>query len=121
MEKQDNLAALIELARICENDPEDFFESAIGFIQYEAVQKGIEFDGYFQTKWEIEAEHPMTFDEEYFENEERSELYVYLAALIDKDTFDYLSYVWMQVNGEVLTENVLHREIYLLKEQGVKF
>lgn len=105
----------------CEEDPEEFFEASIGLIQYEAVQKGIEFDGYFRTKWEIEADHPMTFDEEYFENENRSELYVYLAALVDKDTFDYLHYVWSLVKNEELTENVLHREIYLLKEQGVTF
>lgn len=100
---------------------DEFFERSIGLIQYEAVQKNIEFDGYFREKWEIEAEHPMTFDEEYFENENRSELYVYLTALVDKDIFNYLHYVWGIVNGEDLNENVLHREIYLLKEKGVTF
>lgn len=103
------------------DDPEGFYESAIGLIQYEAVQKNIEFDDYFKTKWEIAAENPVTFDEAYFENEQRSELYVYLAALIDKEIFSYLEYAWNLIMDEKLTENVLHREIYQLKEQGVKF
>lgn len=121
MEDSGIFQVLHNLAMDAADDPEGFYESAIGLIQYEAVQKNIQFDDYFKTKWEIAAEHPVTFDEAYFENEQRSELYVYLAALIDKEIFNYLEYSWNLIMDEKLTENVLHREIYLLKEQGVKF
>lgn len=105
-------------------DPEnlsELYEDLVSFIQYQANEKKIEFDGFFRTKWEIEVEHPMTFDEEYFENENRSELYVYLAAENDKEVFSWLEYAWNLTHDEKLTENILHREIYLLKEKGVSF
>ncbi|MEA1849211.1 hypothetical protein U9K52_09830 [Chryseobacterium sp. MHB01] len=121
MEDSGIFAILENLAMDAADDPEGFYESVIGLMQYEAVQKNIEFDGYFRTKWEIAAELPMTFNEEYFENEERSELYVYLSALVDQEIFAYLEYAWNLVNDENLNENILHREIYLLKENGVTF
>lgn len=62
-----------------------------------------------------------TFDEGYFEDENRSELYVYLAAEKDKDVFSWLEYAWNLTHDEDLSDNILHREIYLLKEQGVTF
>lgn len=101
--------------------PSLFFENSIGILQYAAVQKNIEFDGYFRTKWEIEADHPMTFDDEYFENENRSELYVYLSAEVDPEIFDGLKYSYDLTHDRELNKDILHKEIYLLKEQGVKF
>lgn len=121
MERDQVFSVLYSTAVEYADDLDELFDVSIGVIQYAAVEKNIEFDGYFRTKWEIEAENVMTFDDEYFENEQRSELYVYLAALVDKDTFDYLEYVWELVKNEKLTENVLHREIYFLKEKGVGF
>ena len=121
MTKKDTLD-LLKQAWLDNSDiPSLFFENAIGLIQYAAVQKNIEFDGYFRTKWEIEADHPMTFDEEYFENENRSELYVYLAAEADQEIFECLKYAYDLVHDEKLSNNILHKEIYLLKEQGVTF
>lgn len=102
-------------------DPEGFYLSSLGVIQYEAIEKKIEFDGYFHEKWKEEADHEITFDHEYFESKDRIELYVFMSALEDKDIFDYLEYVWSLSKGEELTENVLHREIYFLKEKGVRF
>ena len=101
--------------------PELFYENSIGLLQYAAVQKDIEFDGYFRTKWEFEADHPMTFDDEYFENEYRSELYVYLSAEVDTEIFEGLKYAYDLTHDQKLTTALLHKEIYLLKEQGVKF
>lgn len=116
--KNDTMIILQDMA---ESPDEILFEDMIGFIQYQANEKGIEFDGYFREKWEIAAEHPMTFDSEYFENENRSELFVYLAAENDDEVFSWLQYAWNLTHEENLTENILHREIYLLKEQGTKF
>ncbi|WP_374440591.1 hypothetical protein [Epilithonimonas sp.] len=121
MDKNSTIQALKDAWKDNEEIPELFFENAIGLIQYFAVQKNIEFDGYFRTKWEIEAEHPMTFDDEYFENENRSELYVYLAAEADEDIFECLKYAYNLVNEEEFTRETLHREIFLLREQGTNF
>jgi len=115
--KNKTIAILQELAQ---SPDEMLYHDMIGLIQYEASQKGIEFDGFFRRLWEIEAEHPF-FNEEYFENERRRQLYVYQAALIDEEVFFWVQYAWNITHEEVLCENILHREIYNLKEQGVKF
>lgn len=121
MTKENTLIILKQAWEDNKDIPSLFFENAIGILQYAAVQKNIEFDGYFRTKWEIAADHPMTFDEEYFENENRSELYVYLAAEADSEIFDCLKYAYDLVNDEKMTMSILHKEIYLLKEQGITF
>ncbi|MDF2931196.1 MAG: hypothetical protein K0R36_527 [Chryseobacterium sp.] len=121
MTKEDTLTLLYETAEEFAGEPTLLFENAIGLLQYAAVQKNIEFDGYFRTKWEIEADHPMTFDDEYFENENRSELYVYLAAEADPEIYECLEYAYNLTHDEDLNENILHREIYTLQEKGVKF
>lgn len=121
MDKGSTIQALKDAWTDNQDSTELFFETAVGLIQFFAVQKKIEFDGYFRTKWEIEAEHPMTFDDEYFENENRSELYVYLAAEADQDIFDCIKFAYELVNDEIFSKDVMHREIFLLREQGVKF
>lgn len=102
-------------------DSPELYHTLISFIQYQANEKNLEFDGYFRTKWQIAADHPMSFDFSYFENENRSDLYVYLCALVDKDVFDWLEYAYNLTHDEKLSENILHREIYFLREQGIIF
>lgn len=102
-------------------DPEGFYISSLGVIQYEAIEKKIEFNDSFQKKREKEFNHEITFDSEYFENRDQIELYVFSAALIDPDIFDYLECVWSLAKSEYLTEKVLFRELYFLKEKGVRF
>lgn len=121
MEKNIVFAILANLAMGAPEDINDFYESSMGIIHFEAVERKIEFDGYFQKKWEIEAENVMSFNQEYFEDKDRGNLYVFLSASVNKDIFDLLHYVWSLVKNEELTANVLHREIYLLKEKGVRF
>jgi hypothetical protein len=121
MTKESTITAIYDAWKDNEEYPELFFENAIGLIQFFAVQKNIEFDGYFRTKWEIAADHPMTFDEEYFENEQRSELYVYLAAEADSEIFECVKCAYELANKEQFTRDILHREIYLLKESGIDF
>lgn len=121
MTKEDTLTLLHENAEEYADNREMMFENAIGLLQYTAVQKNIEFDGYFKTKWEIEADHPMTFDDEYFENENRSELYVYLAAEANSEIYECLKFAYDLTHDEMLSTEVLHKEIYLLREMGVKF
>lgn len=116
----DTLILLKDLAKKFNEEP-DIYETMIGLIQYQVSDKGIEFDDYFRTKWEIEADHPMTFDDEYFENENRSELYVYLSAENDQQVFKWVEYAWNITHKELFTKKILHREIYLLKEEGITF
>lgn len=117
---KETMTVLKDMADDFESRPE-LYEDMVGFIQYQANEKKIEFDGFFRTKWEIAAEHPMTFDEKYFEDENRSELYVYLAAEKDPEVYSWLEYAWNLTHEEKLTQNILHREIYHLKEKGVSF
>ena len=52
--------------------------------------KGIEFNGYFLERWEDAADTIVNFDEDYFENMDRINLYVFLSALYDNEAHDYL-------------------------------
>ena len=94
---------------------------ALRILQYAAVQKNIEFDGYFRTKWEIEEDHPMTFGDEYFENENRSELYVYLAADTNEEIYEGLEFAYNLTHQQKLSKELLHQEINSLREQGITF
>ncbi|MCE4064376.1 hypothetical protein LXM63_04665 [Chryseobacterium gleum] len=112
------------LANYIEDDPDDlvnFYDDAMGLIRGAAADKNIEFDGYFRERWEISADTIFEFDEEYFEDEDRRDLYVFLSALVDEDIFNYLHYVWHHVFYEELTEDIIERRILELKEKGVSF
>ncbi|MCW3170657.1 hypothetical protein OMO38_19175 [Chryseobacterium sp. 09-1422] len=99
----------------------ELYRNGIGVIQHFAVEKKIEFDGYFLKKWEIEAEHPVSFNEEYFENENRSELFVFLAAEADIEIYECLEYLYNFTHAESLSKHLLYKKIYELREQGVRF
>jgi len=118
--REETFQILFNLAEEDAGSPE-LYHTLISFIQYQANEKKLEFDGYFRKKWEIAADHPLTFDYSYFENENRSDLYVYFAALVDQDVFDWLEYAYNLTHDEKLSENILHREIYFLQEKGVQF
>ena len=45
---------------------------------------------YFQERWEDAADTIVNFDEDYFENMDRINLYVFLSALYDNEAHDYL-------------------------------
>lgn len=118
--RDETFQILYNLAEEGAGSPE-LYHTLVSFIQYQANEKKLEFDGYFRTKWEIAADHPMSFDSSYFESEERSDLYVYLCALVDEDVYDWLEYAYNLTHDEKLSENILHREIYFLKENGTQF
>jgi len=115
------ISLLSEYAAESGDNTDQFFHNAMELIRAEAIEKGIQFDGYFRAKWELEAENVMTFDSEYFEDPYKRNLYVYLSALVNQDIYEMLEYIWPFVNDEDLDENIIHREIYLLKEKDVKF
>ncbi|WP_288435390.1 hypothetical protein [uncultured Chryseobacterium sp.] len=99
----------------------EFYNDAMELIRSEAIERDIQFDGYFRMKWEIEAENVMSFDSEYFEDVQRRDLYVFLSGLVNQDIYEFLEYIWPSIFDEDISENNLHREIYKLKEKGVTF
>ncbi|MGH1520516.1 hypothetical protein [Chryseobacterium sp. JK1] len=112
------------LANYIEDDPEnldDFYDDAMNLIRGAAADKNIEFDGYFRERWEISADTIFEFDEDYFEDEDRRDLYVFLSALVDEEVFSYLHYVWHHVKNEELSKTIIENRIEELKEKGVRF
>lgn len=121
---EDHKHILEILSNYIEDDPDDmvnFYDDAMGLIRGAAADKNIEFDGYFRERWEMSADTIFEFDEEYFEDEDQRDLYVFLAALVDEDIFAYLHYVWHHVFHEELTEDIIEIRILELKEKGVSF
>jgi len=121
MTRETTFTLLHEIAEQHKSNSEHIYDEANALLQYAAVQKNIEFDGYFRTKWEIEEDHPMTFGDEYFENENRSELYVYLAADANNEIYDGLEFIYNLTHSQKLSKELLHQEICLLKEKGITF
>ncbi|MGU3376823.1 hypothetical protein [Chryseobacterium sp. M5A1_1a] len=121
---EDHKHILELLANYIEEDPEDldsFYEDAMNLIRGAAADKNIEFNDYFRTRWEIAADTIFEFDEDYFEDEDRRDLYVCLSALVDEEIFNYLHYVWHHVYNEELTKEIVEKKIRKLKEKGVRF
>lgn len=112
------------LANYIEADPDDmvnFYDDAMNLIRGAAADKNIEFDGYFREKWEISADTIFEFDEDYFEDEDRRDLYVFLSGLVDEDIFGFLNYVWHHVFHDELSREIIETRIHELKEKGVTF
>ena len=121
---EDHKHILENLANYIEDDPDDlvnFYDDGMGLIRGAAADKNIEFDGYFRERWEMSADTIFEFDEEYFEDEDRRDLYVFLSALVDEEIFAYLHYVWHHVFHQELTEDIVETKILELKEKGVAF
>ncbi|WP_262711398.1 hypothetical protein [Chryseobacterium mulctrae] len=90
MSIQDTEQVIMNITMDMAEDPEGVYNDVMELIREEAIEKKIEYDGYYRIKWEEEAENVMTFDKEYFENKERRDLYVFKAALDDKEIFQLL-------------------------------
>lgn len=99
-----------------------FFNDAMDFLRCAANERKIEFEGYYGPLCEYEmTENFLDFNQEYFDDEDRRNLYVYLSAEVNQEIREMLEYVWETVYTEKLTDNILHREIYFLKERNVRF
>lgn len=107
-----------------EDDPTDiesYLRDAFGLIHGEAQERGIEFDGYFQTKWEESAATIGAFDEQYFSNMDRRNLFVWKAAETTPEIFKLLQQAYQIAHLIVPTMNDVHQQIFELEEKGVKF
>ena len=101
--------------------PDYYLEGVFGLLHDEASKRGIEFEGYFITKWTESANTIINFDEEYFSNLDRRNLYVYKAAATDPEIFALLQEAYKIAKLRVPQINDIHREIFEHGEKGVKF
>lgn len=106
------------------DDPKDlqrYLDDAFGLLHYEAQERGIEFNGYFQSKWEASANTVFNFDENYFADLDRRNLYVYKAAEIDSELFELFQEVYRIAQLPIPTMKDIARETFWLEEKGVHF
>ena len=63
----------------------------------------------------------MNFDEDYFENRDRKNLYVFLSALYDDEVFDYLQSAYAIAKLEAPTKQWVKLQVDGLIAKGVRF
>lgn len=104
-------------------DPNDYiYAESMDLIRSCADEKGIEFDGYFKQRWKESADTIINFDEEYFDDPDRIELYVYLSAMVDEKIFSFLNQVYYFYEHKDITKELVQDKIeYLTKIKGVRF
>ena len=109
-------------SHILEDPHDQIYNQAMDLIKSCADEKGIEFDGYFNQRWVESADTVVNFDEEYFDDPDRTELYVNLSALVDKQIFGFLNKVYYFFEKKPITKEIIQDKVhYLTNIKGVKF
>ena len=112
----------ISFGHILEDPNEDIYAESMDLIRSCADEKGIEFDGYFNQRWKESADTIIHFDEEYFDDPGRTELYVYLSAMVDDEIFNFLNQVYHFFEKKDITKEIIQYKIdHLTKVKGVRF
>lgn len=104
---------------LLEDDPEDiesYLRDVFGLLHDEATKRNIEFDGYFQTKWEESSNTISDFDEDYFEDIDRRNLYVYKSAEANPDVFELLQFAYSIASLTPPTIDDIKNEIFILEQ-----
>jgi len=107
-----------------ENEPnsiEFFLNDCMDLLHGLAQEKKIEFDGYFQERWEDSAATIVDFDEDYFEDRCRKNLYVFLSALCDDEIFELLEFSYKTCDEKPLTKLDIEQEVRKLIKNGTRF
>ena len=105
-----------------EIDSKDIYNDSMNILRSCAVEKNIEFDGYFQKRWEESADTIINFDEDYFEDEDRRDLYIFLSAMVDSEIFKNLKIIFLHLFQIEITKEFLEDKTSdLIKVKGVKF
>lgn len=110
-----------EYLKDSDSTPDDFYTDSMELLRGVADEKEIEFDEYFRTRWKDSVDTIVSFDEVYFSDPDRRNLYVFLSAKVDNEIFTSLSFVWENYHHEQLTYEILDGEIQKLLEQGTHF
>lgn len=107
---------------ILEDPADDQYPESMDLIRSCAVEKNIEFDGYFHQRWKESADTIINFDEEYFDDPDKIELYVFLSASVDEEIFEFLQVVYQNIFKLDLTrEMILEKIEFLTKEKRIRF
>lgn len=110
------------LGHIMENPDDNMYQDAMDVLRTCADEKEIEFDGYFKERWKDSADTIVNFDEEYFDDPDKTELYVFLSALADDEIYNLLHYTYNALFAEKISKDFVQEKIdYLTKEKGVRF
>ncbi len=100
----------------------NIYDDSMDLIRSCADEKNIEFDGYFSERWAESADTIINFDEEYFEDPDRRDLYVFLSAMVDEEIFAFLKKVFKLFDSNPITKEIIQEKIeYLTKVKGVRF
>ena len=100
---------------------ETYFNDCFSFIVGEADSRGIEFEGYFKSKWEDSANTIYEFDDEYFDNIDRKKLFVYSSCLYNQDIFNILKDAYEVVEINPPNEHEIREEVKKLLDAGIDF
>ena len=112
----------ISFGHILEDPNEYIYAESMDLIRSCADEKGIEFDGYFKQRWKDSADTIVSFYEEYFDDPDRTELYVFLSAMVDEEIFSFLNQVYYFYEHKDITKELVQDKIeYLTKIKGVRF
>lgn len=112
----------VYFGHILEDPHDQIYNEAMDLVKSCADEKGIEFDGYFHQRWIESADTVLNFDEEYFDDPDRIELYVYLSALVDEQIFGFLNQVYHFFEQKAITKEIIKDKVhYLSKIKGVTF
>lgn len=123
----------VSFGHILENPSDKMYYECMDLLLSCAAEKDIEFDGYFKQKWIDSADTVISFDEDYFEEPDKIELYVFLSAMVDEEILGYLNQVFiffggihykdgiMQPSKPITKEFIQSKIDYLTKEKGVRF
>lgn len=102
-------------------EPDEFYNDSMELLRGVANEKKIEFDEYYHTRWKNSADTIVNFNELYFADIDKRDLYVLLSAQVDGDIFSYLEYVWRNFYHEKLTIAILKAKVEELISKGTKF
>ena len=98
------------------DDVNDYLYRCYGELHLLASQKGIEFNGYPNTKL---MENPL--DEEYFASQERQNLYVLKATEVDEEIRRLFLSIYSILNAPIPTDQDISKSIYEIEESGIIF
>lgn len=101
--------------------PDDFYNDSMELLRGVADEKEIEFDEYYRTRWNDSVDTIVSFDDVYFDDPDKRNLYVFLSAKVDDEIFTSLNFVWENYHHEQLTNEILDSEIQKLLEKGTRF
>lgn len=112
----------MENGTLTESDQEAIFNSAIWVLQELAEYKGVEYRGYYRTRFEKDSEFQrILWLTDFDEQRKKRELYVHMAAQDDSDVFKCLHYTYRMTRNKFLDEVELFEIVYQINVAGLTF